>query len=88
MNVDTGEILRLKSLLADAETIPEGFKIVPDDLSGEAEKELGDKDRTVVDMTKDTPLVNWAKNQRVIKSKKRSNLPKMQKQSKRRNRNE
>lgn len=86
MNVDTGEIIRLKSLLADLETIPQGFKIVPDDLSGEAEKEINDKDRAVVDMTKDTPLVNWAKSQQAVKNKKRSKLPSMQKQSKRRNR--
>jgi endogenous inhibitor of DNA gyrase (YacG/DUF329 family) len=39
-----------------------------------------------VDMTKDTPLVQWAKSERVVKSKKQSNLKKMQKSSKRKNR--
>jgi len=102
MNVDTGELVRImtgmKQLVDEAKhskelpvdgvvtSIPDGFKQVPDDLVAEAEKELGEKDRVIVDMTKDTPLVNWARSQRRIKNKKRSNLKAMQKASKRQNR--
>ena len=92
MNVDTGEIMRLKTILGEngqpevVDAIPDGFKPVPDDLTEEAEKVLQGRDRAFADMTQKTPLTDWAKSQRRVKNKKRSNLKSMQKASKKRNR--
>lgn len=66
MNVNTGELFRL-----DGETLEKLLRLngeihpVPDELLDEVEKELAGKDRTIVDMTKNTPLVKWAKSMRV-----------------------
>lgn len=80
MNTNTGEILRLKQVLADLKEIPAGFKFVPDELAEEAEDVLQGLDSAVADLTKDTPLTRWAKHDR------NKNRRKMQKASKRRNR--
>lgn len=68
MNVDTGELVtlaRLHDMFGDQ--IPAAFKPVPDELIADAHKELGEKSSTVVDMNKDTPLVNWAKSMQAKK---------------------
>jgi len=82
------EVKHSKELPVDGvvTSIPDGFKQVPDDLAAEAEKELDGKDRVIVDMTKNTSLVQWARSQRRVKNKKRSNLKSMQTASKKRNR--
>lgn len=64
MNVDTGELRRLASLLSEEERkqlLGEGFTEVPQDLEKEAMRELADKDVVMVDMEKKTPLTAWAK---------------------------
>jgi hypothetical protein len=70
MNVNTGELISgeaLKELYGEpmnrADLRAAGFTDVPKKLQGEAEQELGGQDRVIVDMEKDTPLVNWAKSQ-------------------------
>ncbi len=78
MNADTGKLMRL---LAN-EVVPEGFTKVPEHLVNEAISELGDKDSVIVDMSKNTPLICWAKNKQKNKKAKR----KMVKASKRKNR--
>lgn len=79
MNVDTGLLLRIAEQGRNI-----GMTIVPKELAKEAEKELEDKEEVVVDMTKDTPLVRWAKSQQHKPSAK--NRRSMQKKSKRINR--
>lgn len=79
MNRDTGE---LRHLLADQE-IPTNFTPVPNDLVKEANKELGGQSSVMVDMTKDTPLVRWAKQSKP--AKKRNHI-KQAKESRRNNR--
>jgi hypothetical protein len=60
----------------------EVFVPVPKNLEKEANQILGELDSTVVDMTKETPLVAWAKQHHAKKSNKKA----MQKASKKRNR--
>lgn len=75
MNIDTGELIRLR----EGQEAPEGFVKVPEDLQDEANQLLECQYETKVDMKKNTPLVNWAK------KKKRA---KMAKNSRRKNRKE
>jgi len=102
MNTDTGEILRMKSLLTDLDVIKEmiegsgdpepvgilaGFKQVPYDLTEEAEKVLQGRDRAFADLTQDTPLTRWAKQDRAtVNAHRERNKKSMRKASKRRNR--
>lgn len=72
MNVNTGELRKINETLANLGKLKEeGFEPVPKHLKKEAEKELGDKDKVIVDMKKNTPLVNWAKSKRNNKSKRK-----------------
>jgi len=86
MNVDTGELISGNLLETFSDLLKEKYQQVPDELAEEANRELDGKDKTVVDMTKETQLVKWAKTQQGAKNKKHSNLKKMQKTSKRKNR--
>jgi hypothetical protein len=105
MNTDTGEIIRLKKLLElekdlllinEAEPIeivnslPDGFTQVPDDLTEEAEKVLQGQDHAFADLTQDTPLTRWARQDRksraATNSRRKRNRKLMQKASKIRNR--
>lgn len=79
MNIDTWELMKLKP----EENPPEGFTPVPDEYEDEARKELGDADSVTVDKTRNTPLVNWAKEKAKAKRKARA---KMAKTSRRKNR--
>lgn len=70
--------------------IPDGFKPVPDDLTEEAEKVLQGRDRAFADLSKDTPLTRWARQDResraTVNAHRDRNKKSMQKASKRRNR--
>ena len=83
MNVNTGELM----MLMQGQEPPEGFTRVPDDFAEEAKKFLEESESknkpAIVDMTQDTPLVNWAKHQRDSKKKTRT---KMARASRRKNR--
>ena len=63
MNVDTGELIRINEIGKHFEECfkKQGFTQVPEELSDEAEGELGEKDSVMVDMKKKTPLTAWAK---------------------------
>ena len=88
MNVDTGEIIRLRNRLTPEEVEALGFTPVPKEYEKEAnriiEEAEANKYRAFADMTADTPLVNWAKSQQ--KKTKNNNKAKMAKASRRRNR--
>ena len=84
MNVDTGELMTSDLMATLSAFRKKAFKQVPDELADEAETELAGKDKTVVDMTKETPLVQWAKSQQ--QHAKPNNRKAMQKISKKRNR--
>ena len=60
------------------------FTPVPDELKAEAEKELAGADETQVDMSKNTPLVNWAHGERNAKMR---NRRQMVRASRKKNRN-
>jgi len=76
MNIDTGELMRMDELgkrFAEhlkKSVVPvrtqedfmkgQGWEPVPEELQEEANRELGDKDSTFVDLNKDTPLTKWA----------------------------
>lgn len=70
--------------------IPAGFKPVPDDLTEEAEKVLQGRDRAFANLTQDTPLTRWARQDRetraTMNGRKTNNRKAMQKVSKKRNR--
>jgi len=83
MDVATGKLYRIKSAkeFKDlGEVFGEALQSVPSEHEEEAEIELGDKEYTIVDMNKDTPLTAWAR------QKKKNNKKKMTKQSKKVNR--
>lgn len=84
MNVNTGDLYRVSSK-EELEELKKAFgdalQPVPEEHSKDANAELGNKKHVVVDMKKDTPLANWAKQKRTQKSKR-----KMVKRSKRANR--
>lgn len=84
MNVNTGDLYRVSSK-KELEELKKAFgdalQPVPEEYSEEANIALSNKKHVVVDMKKDTPLTNWAKQKRTKKSKR-----KMVKQSKRANR--
>lgn len=69
VNVDTGELRRLMDgalpeefrKAAEKNTVRSSWQEVPDELQEETEKELAGRDRTFVDMEKDTPLTAWAR---------------------------
>ena len=84
MNVDTGELMKAELLSLFSVAIQKQFKSVPDELAEAAEAELAGKEQTVVDMTKETPLVQWAKSQQHHANP--NNRKAMQKASKKRNR--
>jgi hypothetical protein len=88
MNIETGELIRLASLMPIDPEERGMFREVPDELAKEAKKELGDKDRVFVDMKKKTPLTKWAHQQgrAIHKTDKRKARRKIAKASKRRNR--
>ena len=81
MNVNTGELMRQYS----DEYASQGFTPIPEDLMGEANKVLGERDQAMVDLNSNTPLANWAhkkRNEKAAKKKRR----KMVKSSRRKNR--
>ena len=82
MNVDTGELRRMRSKEDELELIKQGFDPVPKRHRKEVAKELGDKQSTIVDMKKDTPLTKWANKER---AKKKKRVAKIAKASRRRN---
>ena len=96
MNVDTGELYRLLShqqeelinqIGAEKEkNIKEYFEQVPTEFEEEAMQELGDNDYVKVDMTKNTPLVNWAKKENKKKKKRKAKMAKKSKRNNRKNR--
>jgi predicted nucleic acid-binding Zn ribbon protein len=87
MNVDTGELIRLRNGLTPEEAEMLGFTLVPKEHEAEANRIIkeaeADKQKAMADMTSDTPLVNWAKTQQKKPCK---NKAKMAKTSRRRNR--
>jgi len=83
MDVATGKLYRIKSAkeFKDLEEVfGEALKFVPSEHEEEAEAELVDKEYTIVDMNKNTPLTIWAR------QKKKNNKKNMTKQSKKVNR--
>ncbi len=82
MNIDTGELYRLtgKELEELEEQFGDKIQQVPRELIKEANGELNGNLYTRVNMSKSTPLTNWAKKER--KKRKR----KIAKKSKQRNR--
>lgn len=75
MNVDTGLLKKLSVEDShDKEVLKalrdEGFKVVPQELQEEAEKELEGKTETFINLKGKTPLAKWAKHQREMKKKK------------------
>jgi len=92
MNVNTGELRILAS--GQGNTVArdlmqlkrEGFTPVPEEHENEALEILAEKQQTIVDMTSDTPLVNWAKSQRTVHKPDSRNKRSMRKKSQRINR--
>lgn len=56
MNVDTSELIRR----LNNTDLGEEFNIVPTDLEDEAIKELAGRNSVIVDMSRKTPLTEWA----------------------------
>lgn len=69
MNVDTGELYKH---LDNLQELKEEIYPVPEKHQEEALQELGNKEQVVVNMDKDTPLVNWAKKKRKRKISRQS----------------
>lgn len=88
MNVDTGELRRLSAeeFKEIDKTFFKDFVPVPDTFQKEADTLLGDKDSVMVDMTQNTPLVNWSKKKKAEKDKKAKR--KIAEASRKRNRRE
>ena len=61
MDCNTGDLRRLTEGFSVEKARRLGLIPVPDEHQAEADAELGNQDRVMVDMTQDTPLVNWAK---------------------------
>jgi len=83
MDVDKDKLYRIKSAREfkdQKKVFGDTLQFVPNKHKKEAEIELGDKEYTIVDMNKDTPLTDW------VKQKKKNNKRKMTKQSKKVNR--
>jgi len=59
MNIYTGELQRFDEYDEMRRALEDLYK-VPKSLEKEANKELGNKACTVVDLSKDTPLTRWA----------------------------
>lgn len=59
-----------------AQELPERFTEVPEPFTNEAFEELMGNESVVVDMSKNTPLVNWAKQHRSSKKKSRRKIAK------------
>lgn len=77
MNVDTGELRRIRESLDDLEKLKEeGFEPVPENLKKHANKELGNKEKVMVDMSKKTSLTQWAKSKRNDKKKSKAKMVK------------
>ncbi|MBO9609196.1 MAG: hypothetical protein J7639_24795 [Paenibacillaceae bacterium] len=75
MNVDTGELIRLKQ-----ETpVAGGFEPIPEHLRAAAEKKLGSRDSATVSLTSGGKLSKWA-------AQKRKEKKKAAKEARRRNR--
>jgi preprotein translocase subunit SecA len=71
MNVDTGELFKIfdeQQLKLLRELHGDSIQSVPEKLQEEAKKELAGRDQAVVDMTKNSPLVNWAHHMREYKT--------------------
>lgn len=66
MNVETGELFNAEEAKHILEKMMENdedtskIKPIPRRLEKEAKRELGEKSKTVVDMSKKTPLTKWA----------------------------
>jgi len=65
MNIDTGEIIRLKP----GETPPEGFTPIPIELEEEAEKVLRGEDSVLNDLNEYGKLKVWRKEQQELRKK-------------------
>ena len=63
MNIDTNELIRLEK----AGILPHGFVEVPEELFGEAEKELGNKKNAIC--SPNSLLGKWAKEIKQIEEK-------------------
>ena len=64
MNVDTGELMRMREGVSHeekAQLFAKGFYEVPKNLEEAANKELADNQRAMVNMRRNTPLTAWAK---------------------------
>jgi|GEM_PF-7013103 hypothetical protein len=91
MNTDTGVLRRIVSFGGGnlganiAKAAAAGFTPVPKKHEAEAEKHLDGKDSALVDLKANSPLANWAREER-RHSKCRKAKTKMAKASKRRNR--
>ncbi|WP_342422928.1 hypothetical protein [Paenibacillus sp. FSL E2-0178] len=57
MNIDTGELIRLKQ----SQPVSGGFVPIPRELQREANKQLGDNESVIVDLSSNGPLSKWAK---------------------------
>ncbi len=88
MDCGTGELIKLYPDLANSlkQELNPRFTPVPDELRADAEAELGDQDRVMVDMEQDTPLTRWAKSQNKRVDHGRKARQQMAKASRRRNR--
>jgi hypothetical protein len=60
LNIDTGELIRLKQ----SQPVSGGFVPIPRELQREANKQLGDNESVIVDLSSNGPLSKWAKAQR------------------------
>ena len=73
MDVATGKLYRINSAkeFKDLEEVlGETLQSIPNKHKKEAEAELGDKEYTIVDMNKDTPLTAWARQKKKNNKKK------------------
>lgn len=87
MNINTGEIIMLRDQLGTEElekVFKSGLTPIPEELQSNAEEALGGRDQTTIDLGGNTPLANWARQER--QHRKKSNKVKMAKASRSRNR--
>jgi hypothetical protein len=65
MNVDTGELIRLKQ----AQAVPGGFEPIPRELQAAAKKHLAGRDSTIVSLSSGGKLSKWSRKHRKEKRK-------------------
>lgn len=90
MNVNTGELRLLASGSGREQELTrlliEGFIPVPAEHEKEAADILAAQNQVIVDMTMDTPLVNWAKSKQIVHKSDTKSKRSMRKRSQRINR--